>query len=278
MTRAQLVAAGVAPDVIDRRIKSGRLHPVHRGVYLVGHTVPAPLALETAALLACAPGAALSHGSAAKLWEIHAPADAVPIDVTVRGQRRPKQGVRLHRAKLQRTEVRKRHGLWLTDPARTLKDLAATLPHAELEWTVANAHRQRLIDPERLAEEATGAPGAKRLRRVLQGGPRFTRSDGERALLAVCRRAKLPLPDTNLHLHGWEIDAIWPDRRLVVEVDGYWYHLASAEFHRDHRKDSDLDARGYRVIRVSYRQLLDEPEAVASRLARALATEPSSPG
>jgi very-short-patch-repair endonuclease len=237
-------------------------------VYLVGHEVPAPLALETAALLACAPGAALSHRSAAKLWNLLPLADFAGIEITVRGQRRPKSGVTLHRTDLERHEVTKLQELWVTTPTRTLADLAAILPAADLEQAVAQAHRLRLVDPQALA--AHGRPGAPALRAVVERGPRFTRSRAERALVALTRRAGLPLPETNAHLQGWEVDALWAAQRLVVEVDGATYHHTPADLDRDRRKDAELEAAGYRVVRMSWRQLRDQPEVVAARLARAL--------
>jgi very-short-patch-repair endonuclease len=244
------------------------LHVLHRGVYLVGHTVPAPLALETAALLACAPAAALSHRSAAKLWNLLPLTEFACIEITIRRQRRPKTGVTLHRAHLSRNEVTKREGLWVTAPARTLADLAAILPLADLEQAVAQAHRLRLIDAQTLA--AHGRPGAPALRAVVERGPRFTRSRAERALLALTRRADLPLPETNTYLGGWEVDALWATQRLALEVDGGTYHHTPADIERDRCKEADLEAAGYRVIRVSWRQLRDQTEAVAARLARAL--------
>jgi very-short-patch-repair endonuclease len=116
------------------------------------------------------------------------------------------------------------------------------------------------------AELAT-RPG---LRRAVVLEPRLTRSEAERRLVKLVRAARLPLPVTNTRLAGWEVDAFWPRHRVVVEVDGYAYHGNRAAFERDRRKDAALVAAGYRVVRITWRQLADEPHAVVALLARLL--------
>ena len=100
----------------------------------------------------------------------------------------------------------------------------------------------------------------------------MTRSEAERALLALIRRAGLPRPETNVRVLGHEVDALWRTRRLVVEVDGFGVHGTRAAFERDRRRDAALVAAGHRVIRVTWRQLAQEPELLVARLAAALAT------
>jgi very-short-patch-repair endonuclease len=103
------------------------------------------------------------------------------------------------------------------------------------------------------------------------GNPAFTRSEAERRLLALIRAAGLPPPRTNVHVGPYEVDFLWPAHRLVVEVDGFAFHSSRAAFERDRRRDADLQARGLRVTRVTWRQLEREPHAVVARLAAALA-------
>ena len=99
-------------------------------------------------------------------------------------------------------------------------------------------------------------PGTRALRALQSDNASgFTRSAAERMLRGLIRAANLPRPRFNARLAGYEVDAVWPDRRLVVEVDGYAYHGHRAQFERDRRKDLALTAAGYRVIRVSWRQL-----------------------
>jgi very-short-patch-repair endonuclease len=99
----------------------------------------------------------------------------------------------------------------------------------------------------------------------------MTRSEAERRLLELVRAARLPAPATNRRLHGHEVDFVWRPQRLVVEVDGYAFHSSRSAFERDRRRDADLIREGYRVIRLTWRQLTREPEAVVALLARALA-------
>ena len=97
--------------------------------------------------------------------------------------------------------------------------------------------------------------------------PTLTRSHAERRLLALLRRARCPDPETNRWLAGYEVDLLWAAQRLVVEFDGFQFHADRAAFERDRRRDAELQARGYRVIRVTWRHLIDDPEAVVDRIA-----------
>jgi very-short-patch-repair endonuclease len=97
-----------------------------------------------------------------------------------------------------------------------------------------------------------------------------TRSEAERLLLAMVEDAQLPLPAVNVPLEGYEVDFFWRVEKLVVEVDGHGFHGHRAAFERDRRRDQRLVAAGYRVIRVTWRQLVGEPLALISRIAQAL--------
>jgi very-short-patch-repair endonuclease len=81
----------------------------------------------------------------------------------------------------------------------------------------------------------------------------------------------LPHPVVNVTVGGYEIDFLWDPGRLVVEVDGFAYHSSARMFERDRRRDADLTAAGLRVMRVTWRQIVSEPEALVVRLAQALA-------
>ena len=111
------------------------------------------------------------------------------------------------------------------------------------------------------------------LRRVLtrETSPALTRSEAERRFLHLLRAAGIPPTDTNVRLGAYEVDFLWRSERLVVEVDGYAYHSTRAAFERDRRRDADLQALGYRVLRVTWRQLVEEREAVIACVAQARA-------
>ena len=85
------------------------------------------------------------------------------------------------------------------------------------------------------------------------------------------RSAGLPRPETNVRVEGHEVDAIWREQRLIVEFDGYATHGTRRSFEEDRRRDQQLVAKGWRVVRITWRQLTDEPIAVVARLAAALA-------
>ena len=95
-------------------------------------------------------------------------------------------------------------------------------------------------------------------------------------LLDLVEAAGLPRPRTNVKVGEWEVDALWEAQRLVVEVDGFAYHSTREAFERDRRKDAELLARGYRVLRVTWRQLVEEREATVAMLVRALTAAPAS--
>jgi very-short-patch-repair endonuclease len=90
-------------------------------------------------------------------------------------------------------------------------------------------------------------------------------------MLRLVRAAELPIPRVNSRLGRYEVDFLWPERRFVVEVDGFQFHSLRSRFERDRARDAALAAAGYTVVRVTWRQLADAPEAVAARIAAALA-------
>jgi very-short-patch-repair endonuclease len=267
--RAFLLDAGLTSSAITKRIAAGRLHVVHPGVYAVGHPALMPWARELAALLACGIHSALSHRTAAVLWGLLA-ALGGPVHVTRQGRRRTLTGVVVHETG-ELGDVRLREGLRVTSPARTLLDLAAAQSR-ELDRAVEQALISDLVTPAQLAAELSPRrPGVARLRAALQTEPSLTRSEAERRLLALLRRAGLPRPRTNVRVGRHEVDLLWATERLVVEVDGFAFHSGRAAFERDRLRDADLQLAGYRVFRITWRELAGQPEAVVARIAGALA-------
>jgi very-short-patch-repair endonuclease len=226
-----------------------------------------------AAVLSC-PGSAASHLSAAFLWEI---AQAAPdaVHITVRHGCGRRRGIWAHRAELQVDEVTELRGIPVTTLARTVLDLAGVLGPGDLEQVLAHAVRRGLArgDLERLVARYPGRRGIAALRGLLSEWQRLavTRSRAEAECLALVRRAQLPRPETNVRLAGFEVDFLWRGAKFVVEVDGFAYHSSRSSFERDRHRDATLLARGYRVLRVTWRQITNEPEAVIARLAQVLA-------
>ena len=163
----------------------------------------------------------------------------------------------------------------VTSVARTLVDLAAMLPHAQLRRALAEADHLRLLDPNELtAVLRSGQPGGRALGRALARHlPTLaeTRSVLEQRFLVLCEGADLPLPEVNASVVGLEVDALWREQRLVVEVDGHQAHAYPAAAERDRDRELRLRSSGYRVLRYTWRQVTERPEAVIGELRRELA-------
>jgi very-short-patch-repair endonuclease len=276
ITAPQLHAAGARRGSIEWRLATGTLHRHHRGIYLVGHPIPLPGAFELAAVLACGDCAFVSHRSAAALWRLaKAPSDAVELTVVGRNCR-SHDGMRIHRViTLAPADQRHWNGIPVTAPARTLIDFTSVANREEAERAIAEAFALKLLTESDLLAALERAPhraGVAQVRAILgqPGGPRRTRSDGERALLRLIRAARLPVPATDVPLLGFTADFLWPEQRLIVELDSYPAHGHRAAFERDHRRDVVHRDAGYEVLRFTGRQLEHEPFYVLAVIARAL--------
>jgi len=269
----QLAAAGLGRHAVANRVRLGWLRRVHRGVYLVG-PLETPHSRAMAATLAVGDGALISHHAAAALWELRPPHPG-PIDVTAPERRaRSRPGIRVHQGGIHAADRSRRHGVPVCSPARTLLDLAAHLPQRDLDRAVEQAQVHHLASMHSLDAQLSRYPthrGTAALRKATRIDPRLTRSEAERRLLELVRAARLALPESNVALQGHEVDFLWRHANLVVEVDGYAFHSSRRSFERDRRRDAELMAAGHRVLRVTWRQLTDEPEALVATLATALA-------
>jgi very-short-patch-repair endonuclease len=272
-TTRQLAEAGLGRHRVAHRAAIGWLVRVHRGVFLVG-PIHAPLGRAMAAVLSCGEGALLSHHTAGRLWGfLRDAAGAIHVTVPRRGGVHNGRGIRLHRTQaLEPADVTYRERIPVTSPARTLLDLATVLPRAELARAVEEAMVQRLVTPASVTEQFGRYPrhrGVDALREAVRPESSLTRSEAERRLLELIRSARLHEPRTNAQVGRYEVDLLWPEVRLVVEVDGYAFHATRGAFERDRRRDADLQAGGYRVLRLTWTQIADEPEAVLASLALA---------
>ena len=244
VTRIQLLKVGLSAKAIDYRLRIGRLHRLYRGVYAVGHRPPSPHARAMAAVLACGRGAVLSHLTAAVLWEI-VPRRQGPIDVTARSYHQHR-GINLHRSTtLTRSELTRHYGIPITTPARTLRDLARVLPAHALTRAVNEARIRNLIGDE---HEETGP----------------TRSVFEDAFLRFVDGYDLPRPEVNQAIAGHEVDMLWRDRRLIVELDSRTFHRHT--FEADRERDAHLLSEGFAVLRITWARLTQSPGREAKRL------------
>jgi very-short-patch-repair endonuclease len=272
VTRRQLGELGVGKSAVDARIRDGRLWRVHQGVYAVGRPTLTLHGRFIAAVLSCGTGAALSHIAAGVLLSL-LDERGPRIDVTVPrgGQRRRRGAVIIHRAALPAADVTTKHGIPVTTPARTLIDLADVLPRRRLERALDEAAYLRLdvtdLQP-RPGRRGSGALGEALTRHG--AGTTRTRSDLEERMLSLLHRLRLPTPEVNATVEGYTVDFAWREQRLIVETDGWAAHGTRNAFERDRRRDADLLAAGWRVLRVSYQRVGREPKWVAERIADAL--------
>jgi very-short-patch-repair endonuclease len=206
-----------------------------------------------AAVLASGEGAVISHRSAAVLWGLLA-RDNLIVDISVPGNggKKRRKGIRVHRSRTLTPDlVTRRHGIPVTKPSRTIADLRGAVSPRELRRAIRQA-------------DVLGLPLGPEIE------PDRTRSDLERLFLRLCHRNQLPQPEVNKRIDRFEVDFLWPDRRLIVETDGYKYHRGKAAFEDDRDRDLRLRALGYEIVRLSYRQVTSEPNKVASLLHKLL--------
>jgi hypothetical protein len=277
VTRAQLRALGLEESAIDRRVAAGRLHRVHRGVYAVGHRVLNGNGHSMAAVLACGRGAALSHVSAAALWDLRRGAPT-RIDVTVpTAGGRAHRPIRVHRvATLKADEVTVKDAIPVTSPARTILDLAATLQEAHLENVLNRMEFLALADYPGLADLARAHPGHRGTHKLLKTIDRYdaetnlTKSGLEILFRQICKDHGLPEPAVNATVEGKEVDFLFRAQHLIVEADSWRYHRTRRAFEDDRARDVITTRAGYRTLRFSDRQLTNAPRAVAAAVGATL--------
>jgi very-short-patch-repair endonuclease len=275
--RGQLLRIGLSSSAIGRRVAAGRLHPRHPGVYAVGHAVVSAAGVRWAAVLACGPGAVLSHVSAACAWCMLLRESAV-VEVTVgRDGSRSRAGIRTHRRALAADDVTELVGLPITTPGRTLLDLAASdMRGRALERVVDQAERMRLADfgeVGELLERHRGAPGSRSLKTVLAryaNGDVDTRSALEDLVVELCDEHGIMRPAGNVVVEGWVRDLFWPHAGLVVEVDSYAYHRSPGAMADDRERDVSLTLAGIRSLRFTGEQVRRRRTWVAGAILTAL--------
>ena len=240
-------------------------------MYALGHTVLGVEGRRLAAVLACGPGAALSHRSAASHWGLLR-TDQTRVDVTAPRGRHGAPGIRLHRSRsLDAQDTAIHQGIPITSISRTLLDLASTARPSELERALAQAERLQLYDHRAITDviaRSNGHRGSQVLAQATTRQPKWTRNDWEAEFLALIRKAGLPEPLTNDALHAadhghCEPDYHWPAHQVIVETDGWETHGTRSAFRNDRAKDAALTAAGYRVLRFTKDV---EPELVVRRL------------
>ena len=249
---------GLSDRTVSAWVAAGRLHRRHRGVYAVGHEA---LSLEgrwLAAVLASGDGAVLSHRSAAALWGIR-PRAWPTVDVTTTTARKAVEGITHHRTRHPPKIVRRR-GIPVTTPERTLIDLADVTTTEDVRRALHQAQTLGLVPREHPPTPINGRRGTKRLGST----PDRSRSDLERAFLRICDEHGIPPPEHNARIEDLEVDFLWREERLVVEVDGWAYHRTRHAFENDRSRDVTLKRAGLTVLRFADRQIEDDGDSVAA--------------
>lgn len=277
ISRRQLEACGVSEGQQERLVRDGHLHPIFPTVFALGHPSLGPRARMRAAALAC-PGAVISHRSAAVLLGIGEVAPVV-VDLIPTEQRGRKiDGVRAHRVPFPApSDLVRVHGIPCTSVARTVVDLAGVQGEDRMRETVEMAAVEGELDIAAIEAVLASGPrrrGAPCLRRVIEDWRPVAetakyatvRSLFEAKLLPLIARVDLPTPEINAPVRTaekiLEVDLLWPAERFVVEADSRRFHAIEVAFERDHKRDRELKAADYAVLRVTWREAEREPKAV----------------
>lgn len=288
VSHAQLRTAGLSRVGITRAVKGGRLFPIFRSAFAVGHQGVGDTGRRHAATLACGEGSVLSHGTAAFVWGLweFQPAEIDVIAPVEAGRRI--SGIRRRFVPLPAAEERTlQHGVPVTSPSRTIIDVAGIVRVGALARTVEQAAVLGVLDVAEVdrilaRHRRLGAPA---LRVILDEWRRHRpeqrlRSVLEAKMQRLLSNSRLPPPETNATLiagtSSFEVDFLWRDHRLVVETDGRQFHTGPAAARRDASRDAALAHAGFAVIRLNWSEVRHRPEATVARIAKALSSARSA--
>ncbi len=271
VTRGQLHGLGYSDAAINRAIASGRLHAWHRQVLAVGHTALDHHALCMAAVLFRGEEALLSYQSAVWLWGLEMTLE-IPVHVSVPWRGHAQGVLTLHHCPALRDEdATEAEHLPVTSVPRTLLDYASTATTYRLERAIDQAARLDLLDPvavNLITEEVRGHRGRKPLLRAMtiyhEKG--FTRSGGERRMLAALADAGVRRPLVNNFIEGYELDFYWEQERFAVELDSWEHHRSRHSFEVDPERQEKLAMLGIEMIRITGTRLKRESHTVARRI------------
>jgi predicted transcriptional regulator of viral defense system len=268
VTREQLLELGLGREAIKHRARRKRLFRVHRGVFAVGRPPQTAVERYAAAVLACGPGAALSHFSALSLWKL-TDQWRMPPHVTA-PTRRKRPGIITHRSSgLQSRDFRTRTAIRVTSPARTILDCARALDRqAGLGRTIADARRAKILTETALRDVVNRFPthpGTTPLTRAIAVYTP-TRSEFEDRFVRFCARYDFPTPIVNTQVAGHEADTWFPQHRIIVELDGWDFHRDHDVFNSDRDRDTDRLAAGIETVRITWDRLTHTPDREAARL------------
>lgn len=286
VTRAQALACGFSDDRISTRVRSGVWGRPYPGVYGIAGVPETFESRAMAAVLACGDGALASHGTAAALYGLELPGDA--LEVTIPGTRRAAPaGIVVHRARvlgpLDRASTRQ---IPCTGPMRTLVDLAGVLDPDLLEELLDDALHKGLVEIVRfsayLAEPSVvRRPGTGHLRGFLRDRAErgIPESRGETRLDRVLRRANLPLAPRQVPIRvggsRFRLDFVYVEERVVLEFDGYLWHAGRRlSWQESKRRRNLLRGAGWDIVELTWYDVRDRPVSVCCTVGEALGLRP----
>jgi len=290
VTRDDAVKAGLSLSAIYRRVQAGRWTEVHSGVYRIAGAPETWLGQATAACLWAGRGVALSHRSAAALWELPGFEEEGPIELSTERGVHTLEGVTVHRVQsLPRSEVETRARLPVTSATRTLMDLGSVATPERVEQALEDALRRRLTDIPLLqlrlgAEGKHGRRGAGVLRALvgqMESGYQPTESVFETQLRQVLRRGRLPPVQQQKVRDGkrtLRVDFAYPDALVAIEADSRRYHFSAADYERTNARRNALTRLGWRVLSVSWASMKSAPDKVVAEIRQTLARAQRVPG
>lgn len=264
---------GLSERQIRRRVEGFQLFPIFAGVFAVGHPGIGFLGRVKAAELATGPASAACRMTAAMIHGIERTVpDASPHILVPRGKCGDAAGMVVHRTRrLPAEDVCLRQGIRVTTIARTLRDLAAVVDERRLRRLFEEADRLGLLDIDdlwRIIAESNGHRGVARLRALAakrSGSVPRARSHLEHRFVRVCQENDVPVPLLNVRIGRWTVDCLWPDEKLVVELDGHAYHKTRGARRRDAQKARELELMGHRVVRFDWAEVEEDPGAAAEQ-------------
>ena len=269
--------------MLRTRLDGARLLTLHRGVYAVGHRRLTREGEWMAAVLAAGAGAAVSHRSAAAVHGL-LPERGRRVDVTTTARRLTTNWVEVFPVReLAQEDVTSRAGVPVTTVTRTLVDLAGLVAAEDLERAVNEADVLRALDVAAVlacAERLRGRRGEGHAALVAalsrHHRPVVLRSPLERRFRALLRAHGLPAAEHNVRVGRWEVDALWRDARVAVELDSAQFHDVAAARARDAEKEAELVTAGWTVRRYRARHLKGARGAATAAELRGLLGAPAA--
>jgi hypothetical protein len=277
VTTADLAALGVGRMSISRRRRRGHLHQLYPGVWAVGHAEPPWEGWLLAAVMACGPGAFLSHYSGNELFGFVDRVDGMPHVTVTTGSHRTPRGIHVHRTQfLDPIDRRERCGIPVTSAARCLLDLASMVDAQRTRRAIRRALGQGKVTIRQLGmvlERYPGRRGSATLKAAVRLGAAPTNSEKESDVLDIVLAGGFERPDVNkgLRVAGrWVVpDLRWPRQRLTVEIDSKAWHTDPLARADDRGRQALLEAMGDRVLRVDWLDAVLAPSKFAEALIRA---------